>query len=101
MVISPAAIVAMVVGGAKIVRRVELSPSALRFEAALARAACRAMVAFLAGSACWLIDGGSGPRDLYHAGAIDLVGVGVMAIAVSIARSLSREVRHSLTNIST
>jgi hypothetical protein len=49
------------------------------------------MGAFLIGSCCWIVDGGAGPRNLFHAGAIDVAGLAVMVAAALVARrALSR-----------
>jgi SAM-dependent methyltransferase len=39
------------------------------------------MAVFLAGCCAWLIDGGPGPRNLFHAGSIDGAGAIVLTIA--------------------
>jgi hypothetical protein len=39
------------------------------------------MAIFLAGTCCWVVDGGPGPRNLFHAGAIDVSGLALMAAA--------------------
>lgn len=86
MVVSPLSMVAVVVGATKILRRLELSPAVLRYEARLGRVAATAMAAFLVGSCCWIVDGGPGPRNLFHAGAIDVVGLALMAAAMLVAQ---------------
>ncbi len=49
------------------------------------------MLVFLGGCGTWILDGGPGPRNLFHAGAIDVVGVVVMGCAVAVAyRAASR-----------
>lgn len=85
MIVSPLAIVSMAVGATKIVRRLALSPAVLRYEGLLGRAAGGAMAVFLIGSCSWIVDGGPGPRNLFHAGAIDFVGLAVMAAASVVA----------------
>jgi len=85
MAVSPMAMTCVVVGAAKVVRRLDLSPRVLRYEARLCRLATLGMVVSLGGCASWLVDGGSGPRNLFHSGAIDVVGLVVMAAALAIA----------------
>lgn len=81
MVVSPLALVGMVVGATKILRRVELSARVLRYEGQLGRIAVAAMALFVIGSCLWLVDGGPGPRNLFHAGAIDFAGLAMMTAA--------------------
>ncbi len=97
MALSPLAIAGVVVGATKTVRRLELSPRAWRYEAGLARAAAMGMLIVLGACGGWLVDGGPGPRNLFHAGAIDIVAVGVMAAALAVAyRAVSKAGRSRL-----
>jgi hypothetical protein len=97
MALSPVAFVGLLCGTARTVRQVDLSPGVLRFEAQLGGLAAGAMLTFLAGATCWVVDGGPGPRNLFHAGAIDVVGLVVMAAAVALAgRALDRARRGGL-----
>lgn len=82
MVLSPAAICCLVTGIAQLVRRLDLSARVLRFQAWVATAAGVGMAAFLSGALCWVTEGGPGPRELFHAGAIDAAGLAVMTIAL-------------------
>ena len=86
MAVSPVAILGVVVGAATTVRRLELSPRVLRYEARLGGVASYAMIAFLTGCCFWIVDGGSGPRNLFHIGAINVIEVAMMAIALAVAR---------------
>ena len=86
MAISPIAIVCVVVGAASTVRRLELSPGVLRYESRLGSLASFAMIAFLTGCCFWMIDGGTGPRDLFNIGAINVVEVVLMGLAIVVAR---------------
>jgi hypothetical protein len=86
MAFSPIAIVCVVLGAASTVRRLELSPRILRYESRLGSLASFAMIAFLTGCCFWMIDGGSGPRDLFHIGAINVVEVVLMGLALVVAR---------------
>jgi hypothetical protein len=93
MVLSPLAVASLVGGAAALVRRTELSPRVLAFEARLGTAACAVMAVFLGGCCAWIVDGGPGPRNLFHAGAIDAAGVGVLTIAFLAARQAARMAR--------
>jgi hypothetical protein len=90
MVVSPLALAAMAVGITKIVRRLDMSAALLRYEGRLGRVAGAAMAAFLAGSLCWVVDGGPGPGNLFHAGAIDSAGLTVMVGALLVAHRAGR-----------
>ena len=91
MVVSPLAMVCTVVGATKVVRRLELSPRLLRYQGRLGRVAAVAMGIFIVGSCGWIVDGGPGPRNLFHAGTIDVAGLALMALASFVAlRSLHR-----------
>lgn len=96
MAASPVALVAAVAGAARTIRRVELSSRILRFELALARVAGGLMVAFLAAVCCWIASGGTGPRDLFHVGAIDFVAVAAMVTALLVARRAGADARATL-----
>lgn len=99
MAASPAALLAAVVGGTKLVGRLGLSPRALRFEVALARVGCAAMIAFLAATCCWIAAGDTGPRNLFHIGAIDFVGAAAMAAALLFARRAGQDARAALARV--
>ncbi len=91
MVVSPVAIAVLLTGAAKTIRRAGLSSRALRYEASLARAAAFGMFAFLLGACTWVVSGGPGPRNLFHAGAIDMAAIIVMAAALAVAyRAIQR-----------
>ncbi len=92
MVVSPVALAAALVGIAKLVRRVELSARVLRYERRLAHAATVAMAAFFTGAGLWVFDGGPGPRNLFHIGAIDIVDLVALAVAMAITGLALRRV---------
>ena len=93
MALSPLAMAGLVVGAAALVRRTELSARVLDYETRLGTAACAAMAVFLGGCCAWIVDGGPGPRNLFHAGAIDAAGTVVMTIAFVAARQAARTAR--------
>jgi hypothetical protein len=98
MAASPVALLCAVAGGTRLVRRLQLSPRALRFELVLARIGSAAMIAFLVAACCWIAAGDPGPRNLFHIGAIDLVGVAGMAAALLFARRAGQEARAALSS---
>jgi hypothetical protein len=51
------------------------------------------MVVFLSACLAWIVDGGPGPRNLFHAGAIDVAGMVVLTIALAVAQRAAREAR--------
>jgi len=99
MAASPAALVCFIVAAAQLIRRVELSPRTLRFELAVARLGCVAMIGFVVAPCLWILGGGAGPRNLFHIGAIDLVDLGVMGAMLIVACSSSRQVRAAVAHL--
>jgi hypothetical protein len=93
MALSPLAIAGLAGGVATLVRRTELSPAVLDFETRLGGVTCAAMAVFLAGCCAWLLNGGPGPRNLFHAGAIDAAGAVVLIIAFAAAWQAARTAR--------
>jgi hypothetical protein len=58
------------------------------------------MTAFLFGSCIWVMDGGPGPRNLFHTGPIDVVCIVVMGVARTVAyRAVGRARPGGLTLI--
>jgi hypothetical protein len=94
MAASPAALLAILVGAGKTLRRAQLSTRVLRYEAWLGTAATAAMASFLAGAGCWIVSGGPAPRGLFRVGAIDGVGLAAMTVALVLA---FRAVQRALT----
>jgi hypothetical protein len=82
MVVSPAAALCLVIGVAQIVRRVPCPPAVRHAEAWLGTVAAAGMTVFLSAAACWVTEGGPGPHELFHAGAIDVTGLAVMTAAL-------------------
>jgi hypothetical protein len=85
MVVSPVALVCFGIGAVRLVREIELSPRLLRFEARLAQLGGMVMVLFLIGASLWVVDGGPGPRNLFHVGAIDIGSICVMLASLATA----------------
>lgn len=93
MAVSPLAVIGVTVASVKIIRRLDLSEKVIAYEAQIVRVACVAMLGLFAGGLGWLADGGPGPRNLFHAGAIDYVGLGAMATSLVIAIVAAERVR--------
>jgi hypothetical protein len=91
MALSPLALACLVTGAAAAVRRTELSPAVLRFEARLARAACLTMAVFLGAGCAWITDRAPRPGSLFHPGAIDVAGLAVMALALATGWQAARQ----------
>jgi hypothetical protein len=99
MAVSPLALIAAVASAVVIVRRLELPLPVLAFETRLAAAACAVMVVILAGCGCWVATEGQsadGQPSLFHAGLIDVVGIGVLALALAVAVQAARMAGRSL-----
>jgi hypothetical protein len=92
MVVSPVAFVSVLVGAAKVVRLLDVPPRLLAYERRVAAVATVAMAAFFTGAALWVFDGGPGPRNLFHIGAIDVVDLVAMAMAIALAGSAVRRI---------
>lgn len=82
MVVSPMTLFCSGIGAVRLLREIDLSPDLLRLEARLAQLGGVVMVLFLIGASLWVVDGGPGPRNLFHVGAIDVVGICVMVAAL-------------------
>ena len=61
-------------------------------ERRLAYGATLAVATFLTGAGLWVFDGGPGPRNLFHVGAIDFVDLMAMAVAIAMAGQAVRRV---------
>jgi hypothetical protein len=85
MFICPLALASVIVGAAKLVRRLEFSDRILRFERAMGLIVASAMALFLIGAGLWVLDGGTGPRDLFHIGAIDVIELAVLVTSLALA----------------
>jgi hypothetical protein len=83
MAIAPGALILAFGGTARTLRRLDLSPRLLRYEAGVGAAAAAVMAIFLAGAGSWVISGGPAPRGLFRVGAIDAVALIVMGAALT------------------
>ncbi len=95
MCISPLALCSAAIGLVKVVRRVELSSRALRFEILLGSSAAVVMEAFLASACWWVLRGGPGPRGLFRTGSIDVAALLLMAGSLVVALRTTHRARHA------
>jgi hypothetical protein len=82
MLVSPAATGCVLTGAVKLLRRVELSPRAFRYQTWVANLTWAGLAAFLGGALSWLLSGGGRSAPLFHVGAIDRAGLAVLGLAV-------------------
>lgn len=85
MAIDSVALVASIVGAAKVIRRLDLSPRLVLFLTHTARAATAGLALFVSGTLIWLVDDGGGATRLFRAGAVDRLGLLVMTAALIVA----------------
>lgn len=95
MCISPLALCGAAVGGVKVIRRVDLSPRALRFEIVVGSFVAVVMEVFLAAACWWVLRGGPGPGGLFRTGSIDVAALLLMAGAVVVALRTTHRARHA------
>jgi hypothetical protein len=93
MVLSPAAAGCLITGAARVIRRVELSPRAFRYEIWIARLSLAAVAALLSGALSWLLAQGGGAGPLFRAGAVDRAGLTVLAMAAVAGAAATRQAR--------
>jgi hypothetical protein len=84
MVVSPAALAGLAAGLASLVRRLDLAPRMLRYQARLGQLAAAGMAVFLAAAASWVLAGADGAGNLFRPGAIDVAALAVMALALAV-----------------
>jgi hypothetical protein len=84
MVISPAALAGLITGLAGLVRRLDLPPRLLRYQARLGALAAAGMAVFLAAAASWVLAGPRQPGPLFRPGAIDVAALAAMALALMV-----------------
>jgi hypothetical protein len=84
MVVSPAALAGLAAGLASLVRRLDLAPRMLRYQARLGQLAAAGMAVFLAAAASWVLAGADGTGNLFRPGAIDVAALAVMALALAV-----------------
>jgi hypothetical protein len=93
MIVSPLATVSLIVGATRIVRRLDLPKNVVRYERRLGLVAAVTTAIFLTGAALWVVDGGPGPRDLFHIGSIDIVELTILALLVLVVGRAAGRVR--------
>ncbi len=94
MTASPVATVMAIVGAVKIAHRIEFSTGLVRYERRLGVASACAMALFFTGAALWVIDGGPGPRGLFHRGAIDMIELVVLSGSLVVAARAAAQASH-------
>jgi hypothetical protein len=97
MLVSPVAVAALIVGATRIVRRVDLPPRVIRYERTLGLCAAVTTAIFFTGAALWVVDGGPGPRNLFHIGSIDVVELAALALLVVVAGRAACRVQSGTT----
>ena len=85
MAVSPLALVGAVWGSMTVVARLDLSPRLVRFQRRVAVLVAAAMGVFLLGASLWIVDGGPGPRNLFHTGALDFGELIALGLLVAVA----------------
>ena len=95
MTLSPVVLVCLIAAVARLLRRQRASSRLLAYEGRLASGAALAMGAFFGGAACWVFGAGSAASGLFHAGALDVVGLAVMAAALATAIRAASTVRRA------
>jgi hypothetical protein len=93
MVVSPVAIGCVLTGAVKLLRRMELSHRAFRYQTWVANLAWAGLAAFLSGALSWLLSAGGRSGPLFRVGAIDRVGFAVLALAVLTGAVAVRQAR--------
>ena len=94
MAISPVALVAVVTGAGQLLRRIALTSRVAACLGLLLKVAAGAMVTSICGAWVWIIDGGAGPRGLFHSGVVDFIALAAMSLALLIAVSSLRLSHH-------
>jgi hypothetical protein len=93
MVLSPAATGMVLTGFAGLARRLGIQACAKRYAKWLSKITVAGMFLFVAGVVCWLASAGADPLRGDHAGAIDLAGLTVLALALAVASHVNRTAR--------
>ncbi|MHB1593999.1 MAG: hypothetical protein ACYCU3_07465, partial [Streptosporangiaceae bacterium] len=97
MLISPAAVGAIVTGVVRVLARIELSPRANRCEMLLGSVALAGMAAFLLGAVRWVVSPAAALPALLHAGLIDRAGLAALLLAGAVALAAARRMRGPAT----
>jgi hypothetical protein len=93
MVLSPAAAGCVIAGTASLLRQLDQSPRALRFELGLARVGGAGMLLFIAGALRWLVSPAAGVMPAFHVGMIDLAALAVLGLAVAAVSQAARRIQ--------
>ena len=92
MVLCPVAIGCVITGSVQLLRRVQLSPRAFRYEMWLANIAGAGLAAFLAGAALWFVSAARASA-LFRVGAIDRAALAIVVVALLGCAAAARQVR--------
>jgi hypothetical protein len=90
MVLSPLTLIVVGLATTRLLRRLRVSPRLVRYERRLSGVAALAMATFLTGAALWVFDGGPGPHELFHVGAIDVVELVAMLAGMGLVAQTMR-----------
>jgi hypothetical protein len=83
MTLTPLAALGLITGLAQLIRRLDRSPRAIRFETWLGRVAGGAMLIFGCGVLRWLSSAATGPLSAFHVGSIDMAGLAVLGLVAA------------------
>ena len=89
MAASPVLGITLMIAAGMAVRRLALPGGVVRYLSWLARAACLAAAAFLAGATIWVVGQGGGDAGLFRPGLVDGAELVSMAIALAVAVRLT------------
>ena len=89
MAASPVIWIMLMITAATAVRRLALAIGVVRYLSRLARAACLAAAAFLAGATIWVVGHGGGDAGPFRPGLVDGAELLLMAIALAVAVRLT------------
>jgi hypothetical protein len=92
---SPMLLVATVSATVAVVSEVPLSVAVLRYEARLAQVAAAGMALFLLAAAWWVLASRTAGNPVFKAGSLDLLLLVVMAAALGVAATVSRQLRRA------
>lgn len=93
MLLSPLATISVIAGSSKVLHRLSFQPGVLRYERWVGLLVALSMGLFLTGAALWVIDGGPGPRNLFHIGAIDVIELVMLALTSVLALRAAERAR--------
>jgi hypothetical protein len=90
MIVSAALLAVAVIAGSLVMRRATPSPRSLRALTALGVTGVGLATVFVAGAATWILGSGPGPQQIFQPGAVDEVGLVLLAAALAAAAHVTR-----------